>query len=132
MIYRDVVKYGFHDFSTMKDVYLVNCDTHKPRIDLIERYIYLQLIFLYPICPHFCEVNYIDYFLSFVRNYKEYPELMGQCLFPKPKGDINFGAIRAHKYFLKFMIAARESFTKANKPKKGQAPKITKGMLLYR
>ena len=57
---------------------------------------------------------------------------MGQCLFPKPKGDINFGAIRAHKYFMKFMIAARESFTKANKPKKGQAPKITKGMLLYR
>ena len=34
MIYRDVVKYGFHDFSTLKDVYLVNCDS-KPRLDLI-------------------------------------------------------------------------------------------------
>lgn len=132
MIYRDVVKYGFHDFSTMKDVYLVNCDQHKPRLDLIERYIYLQLIFLYPICPHFCQVAYIDYFLSFARNYKEFPELMGHCLFPKPKGDINYGVIRAHKYFLKFMIAARQSYTKATKPKKGQVPKITKGLVLYR
>lgn len=34
MIYRDVVKYGFHDFSTIKDMYLINCD-NKPRIDLI-------------------------------------------------------------------------------------------------
>ena len=32
---------------------------------------------------------------------------MGHCIFPKPKGDINYGVIRAHKYFLKFMIAAR-------------------------
>jgi len=53
MIYRDVVKYGFHDFSGIKDLYVVNCD-NKPRYDLIERYNYLQLMFLYPICPHFC------------------------------------------------------------------------------
>jgi leucyl-tRNA synthetase len=54
MIYRDVLKYGLHDFSGMKDLYILNCDQGKPRVDLIERYIYLQLVFLYPICPHFC------------------------------------------------------------------------------
>ena len=106
MIYRDVVKYGFHDFSTLKDVYLVNCDS-KPRLDLIQRYMYLQLIFLYPICPHFCEVAFIDYFLSFAIDYKEYPELMGNCRFPKQKANINIKVIQAHKYFLKFMVNVR-------------------------
>lgn len=131
MIYRDVVKYGFHEFSTMKDLYLVNVD-NKPRIDLIERYIQLQLIFLYPICPHFCEVAHLDYLLPFARNYKDHPALMGSCRFPQPKAEINYGSIRAHQYILKFLIAARESFSKATKPKKGQAPKITKGLLIYR
>lgn len=132
MVYRDVVKYGLHDFSSMKDLYLLNCDHHKPRIDLIERYIYLQLIFLYPICPHFCEVAYIDYFLSFTRNYKEFPALLGQCSFPKPRGEINFSVIRSHQYFLKFMVAARDAHTKATKPKKGEVPKVTKGLIIYR
>lgn len=70
MIYRDVLKYGLHDFSGMKDLYILNCDQGKPRVDLIERYIYLQLAFLYPICPHFCEVGYLDYFLPFTNDYK--------------------------------------------------------------
>ncbi len=54
MSYRDAVKYGFHDFVSLRDSYLLNCDTQKPRFDLIERYILVQLLFLYPICPHFC------------------------------------------------------------------------------
>ncbi len=54
MIYRDVIKEGLHHFAAIKDLYLLNCDANKPRYDLIERYIYLQLLFLYPICPHFC------------------------------------------------------------------------------
>lgn len=83
MIYRDVVKYGFHDFVSLKDYYILNCDTHKPRRDLIERYIFLQLIFLYPICPHFCEVSYIDYFLTITKG--EQPSRLGSCLFPKAR-----------------------------------------------
>lgn len=30
------------------------------------------------------------------------------------------------------MVAARESYKKVTKPKKGQVPKITKGLILYR
>lgn len=132
LIYRDVVKYGLHEFASMKDLYLLNCDQGKPRVDLIERYIFLQLIFLYPICPHFCEVAYIDYFLPFAANYKQYPDLIGKCSFPKAKANIDYGVIRSHQYFLKFMVAARESHTKAVKPKKGgQVPKVTKGMIIY-
>jgi leucyl-tRNA synthetase len=77
MVYRDVIKFGLHEYASIKDLYLLNCDSYKPRQDLIERYIYLQLLFLYPICPHFCEVSYIDYFLPFAKNYKQYPALLG-------------------------------------------------------
>lgn len=132
MVYRDVIKFGLHDFSGMKDLYLLNCDVHKPRLDLIERYIFLQLVFLYPVCPHFCEVAYIDYFLPFAKDYKQYPTLLGQCSYPKPKAEINQGVIRSHQYFLKFMVAAREAHAKAVKPKKGEAPKVTKGLVIYR
>ena len=82
MIYRDVVKHGFHDFVSIRDAYVLNCGKYKPRIDLIERYIYLQLLFIYPLCPHFSEVSYIDYYLSLVENPKEYPQFIGSCKFP--------------------------------------------------
>lgn len=119
MIYRDVIKYGFHDFTSLKDLYVLNCD-NKPRIDLIERYVYLQLLFLYPICPHFCEISYIDYFLTFVENPKDYPQLMGSCSFPKANDHINYGPVRAHQYVIKFMANMREQLAKVSKPKKNQ------------
>ena len=31
MIYRDVIKFGLHEFVSMKDLYLLNCDKAKPR-----------------------------------------------------------------------------------------------------
>ena len=119
MIYRDVVKHGFHDFVGISNYYLINCSNRKPRRDLIERYIFLQLLFLYPICPHFCEVSYIDYFLPLAQNPNQYPSLLGSCQFPTPKGDINYGAIRAHQYFIKFMVNVRDMKKKMSKPKKG-------------
>jgi hypothetical protein len=106
MVYRDVVKYGFHDFTGLKDLYVVNCE-NKPRQDLIERYIFLQILFIYPICPHFAEVSYIDYFLGFAENCKNYPQLLGQCEFPKPAHHINYGAVRAHQYVIKFLAGMR-------------------------
>lgn len=34
MIFRDVVKFGLHDFTALKDSYLLNCK-NDPRKDLI-------------------------------------------------------------------------------------------------
>jgi leucyl-tRNA synthetase len=132
MVYRDVIKFGLHEYGSIKDLYLLNCDSHRPRQDLMERYIYLQLLFLYAICPHFCEVAYIDYFLPFAKDYKQYPALLGQNSFPKPKMAINYGMIRSHQYFLKFMALARDIFTKVSKPRKGEAPKLTRAIIIYR
>ena len=122
MIYRDVVKYGFHDFVSIRDTYLLNCGKSKPRRDLIERYIYLQLLFIYPLCPHFCEVSYIDCFLSFAADPSQYPSLMGQCTFPTASVDINYPAIRSHQYMIRFLSNCREAYKKVSKPKKGKAP----------
>lgn len=65
MLFRDVLKYGLHELSSLKNLYIKNCGGSLPRYDLIEKYIYYQLMFLYPICPHFCEISYLDYFLPF-------------------------------------------------------------------
>jgi leucyl-tRNA synthetase len=133
MVYRDVIKYGLHEYTGIKDAYILNCDVHKPRQDLIERYIFLQLLFLYPICPHFCEVAYLDYFLPFAHDYTKYPKLIGQASFPKATIEVNYPAIKSHQYFLKFMVGARETFSKQAKPKKGgEVPKFSKAFIIYR
>lgn len=131
MIYRDVIKYGFHEFVSIKDSYLLNCGKSKPRYDLIERYIYLQLLFIYPICPHFCEVSYIDYLLSFAADTSKYPKLIGYCSFPKPIIEINYPAIRSHQYMSRFLSNARDAQKKMSKTKKGKID-FTKATIIYR
>lgn len=39
MRFRDVAKYGFHEFGAIKEEYLINCDTAGPRKDLILKWI---------------------------------------------------------------------------------------------
>lgn len=73
MLFRDALKYGLHELVSLKNHYVINCGEHLPRFDLIEKYMYYQLMFLYPICPHFCEVSYIDYFLAFTDKPETYP-----------------------------------------------------------
>lgn len=107
MIYRDVIKYGFHEFVSIRDSYLINCGKFKPRADLVERYIYLQLLFIYPIVPHFCEVSYVDFLLSFTSQPANYPKFIGYCEFPKVIKQINYSAIRSHQYMSKFLSSAR-------------------------
>lgn len=100
---------------------------------MIERYVFLQLLFIYPICPHFAEVSYIDYFLSFAEKSKQYPDLLGKCEFPRPVHHINYGAVRAHQYVIKFLAGMRDNLTRVSKPKKGQEPpKFTKANIYYR
>lgn len=132
MIYRDAVKYGLHESVSIKEAYLLNCGKSKPRFDLILRYIYLQLLFIYPICPHFCEVSYIDYFLSLVPNPKDYPALLGSCPFPAAAIEINYPAIRSHQYMARFLSNARDAYKKVSKPKKGKAPEFKKATIIYK
>jgi hypothetical protein len=74
---------------------------------------YYQLIFLYPICPHFCEVAYLDYFLPFTaEEVSRYPEYLGDCDFLKPKVKIEEGAIYTQQYVLKLKSQIRKLIKK--------------------
>jgi leucyl-tRNA synthetase len=131
LVYRDVVKFGLHEFVGKRDMYLLYCGKAKPRFDLIERYAYLQLLFLYPICPHFCEVSYIDYFLPMVVTPGKYPKLLGFCSFPQPLREIDYSTIRSHQYITKFLLNARDLLKKSSRGKKGQV-KFSKATVIYR
>ncbi len=77
-------------------------------------------MFLYPICPHFCEVSYIDYLLSIASQVDKYPKLLGNCSFPKPAIEINYPAIRSNQYMSRFLSNARDVQKKMSKTKKGK------------
>jgi nitrate/nitrite transporter NarK len=81
MRYRDVVKFAVYELTSVKDAYLLSCN-HKPRRDLMEIYLYWQLLIIYPIC--FGEVIYLDQFLQMVDSTK-YPKYLFQARFPEIK-----------------------------------------------
>jgi len=58
MRFRDVIKYGFFDFSSLKEEYKIRCGSSNMRLDLVLKYIEAQLTILYPICPHFSDIVY--------------------------------------------------------------------------
>ena len=60
MRYRDVLKWGFFEFQAIKDDYKVQVGNAGLRKDLVAKYLEYQLLLLYPIAPHFCEIMYRD------------------------------------------------------------------------
>lgn len=54
MRFRDALKTGFFDLQIKRDIYKELCEG-KVNNYLINRFIRVQLILLYPICPHTCE-----------------------------------------------------------------------------
>jgi leucyl-tRNA synthetase len=134
MKYRDVVKYAVYEFSSNKDEYLLSCQHTKPRRDLIELYLYWQLLIIYPICPHFCEIVYLDHFLQLVADKTKYPKFIGYGKFPEVKEKINYGIIKSHECIKTFLSSMRESYAtiqKLNKKKNIDA-KFTKATIIYR
>ncbi len=81
MKFRDAAKNAFYVLTAAKDAYLLHCK-NNPRKDLIETYLYWQLLLIYPICPHFGEVVYLDRFLQIVQDPTKYPAYLYQARFP--------------------------------------------------
>ena len=81
MKYRDVIKYAVHELNSIKDDYLVNLENNKPRKDYIETWIYCQLLSVFPICPHFSEIAYLDHFQPII-NSEKYPKYLSQGTVP--------------------------------------------------
>jgi hypothetical protein len=74
---------------------------------------------IYPICPHFCEIVYLDYFIQIVDATK-YSKFIGHAKFPEIKEKINYGIIQSHDCIKGILSGMRESHatvTKLNKKK---------------
>ena len=116
MKYRDVIKYAIHELNSIKDDYLVNIEHNKPRKDYIKAWIYWQLLSIFPICPHFADVAYIDYFTQLVGENSEYPEFLFNGRLPDfSKEKIDSGVVKSYKSIKAFLSSMREAKEKALK-----------------
>lgn len=83
MRFRDALKNGFFEFQAIKDDYKLNVGANGVRKDLILQYIEYQLLLLYPIAPHFCEIMYRDCFYEIAREKGNFPKYLSLHKYPK-------------------------------------------------
>lgn len=83
MRFRDALKNGFFEFQAIKDDYKINVGSNGVRKDLILQYIEYQLLLLYPIAPHFCEIIYRDCFYEIAKEKGTLPKYLSLHKYPK-------------------------------------------------
>lgn len=103
MVLRDVIKLIFFSLNHIREDYKLNCGVHGPHRRLLTQFIEAQLIALYPITPHFCEImwrtNYLPMLSAEDRSNK--PDLVSKALYPTITPDSIDRAIVAQSSFLK-------------------------------
>ena len=83
MRYRDVLKWGFFEFQAIKDDYKVQVGNAGLRKDLVAKYLEYQLLLLYPIAPHFCEIMYRDLVYDILPKDSNAPKFLSLHRLPK-------------------------------------------------
>ncbi|EGI71121.1 PREDICTED: leucine--tRNA ligase, cytoplasmic [Acromyrmex echinatior] len=58
MLYKEALRTGFYELQAVRDKYLQL--SPEANLDLIKKYIEVQIILLFPICPHVCEYIWKD------------------------------------------------------------------------
>jgi leucyl-tRNA synthetase len=130
--YKDVVKFGFHEFQTAKDFYM-QMKNGKPNPILFLRFIEAATIILTPICPHFCENIWQKIYLP---EYKKIPgsversETVLVSGWPKITSQPNPKLRMAYDYLRKVKHEFRLNFDKSKaggkKKGKGKANEVEK------
>lgn len=140
MRYRDVAKYGFHELGAIKEEYLINCDSHGPRSDLIVQWIQLQLLLMYPIIPHFTEMAWQLYLIPLTKieghaTPAELPASISQAILPPvPTDSIDLLILRPYNCLQNFLRNVRLTFKKslaAKKPVGGVDVPFSKVYIVY-
>ena len=80
MRHRDALKSGFYDLISAKEEYKLRCDKEGMRKDIVIKYIYSQILMLFPICPHITEYIYIAYLKKYLPSSS--PELLSFASWP--------------------------------------------------
>ena len=83
MRYRDVLKWGFFEFQATKDDYKLYVGNAGLRKDLVALYLEYQLLLLYPIAPHFCEIIYRDLLYDILPKSSNAPKYLSLHHLPK-------------------------------------------------
>ena len=83
MRYRDVLKYGFFDLTSLKEDYKIRCGEYNMKYELVLKYSEAQLLLIYPICPHFAEIVYKNYVFPYYPKEISKPELLSFAKWPE-------------------------------------------------
>lgn len=83
MRYRDVLKWGFFELQACKDDYKIQVGAAGLRKDLVIKYLEYQLLVLYPIAPHFCEMIYKDLVAEILPKESNAPKYLAFHRLPK-------------------------------------------------
>jgi len=103
MVMREVIKQIFFNLNHIKEDYKLNCGSLGLNKQLTKNFIEAQLIALYPITPHFCEIMWKTYYLPMLSEEERAskPQLVSQARFPEITLDKIDRSVVAQSNFLK-------------------------------
>jgi len=117
MRFREVLKHGLFELSSLKEDYVLSCGEQGLRKDLVLRYIETQLLLIYPVCPHFAEVLYNKNLRPLLP--ADRPEFISNVTWPHIEhSQIDYGVIRARAYLKDLYRSLRMSMDKVTSKKK--------------
>jgi leucyl-tRNA synthetase len=126
MVMRDVLKEVFYNMSSIREDYKSYCGNLGMRRDLVLKWIETELILLYPIAPHFCDILWKNLFRPLFKN-GEKPELVSMTSFPLVKHeDIDFLILKKNAYIEKHGKSLRSTYDKFKSNKKSSSKPINK------
>ena len=121
MVIKDVIKEIFFNMSHVKEDYKNSCGDSGMKRDLVRFFIEAQLIGLYPITPHFCEVAWTKYYLPALTDEERatQPSLISHASFVEIEAsDIDRGVLAKNNLLNKTGTNLRSTFEKFKNKKK--------------
>lgn len=79
---REVVKEVFYNMNSIRDEYVIKCGNAGMKKSLIRFWMESQLIILYPITPHFCDIMWKSLFIEKIAKSDNLPELVSLSSYP--------------------------------------------------
>ena len=127
MVFREIVKEVFFNMQHIREEYKFNCGNAGYNKRLIKLYLEVQLLLLYPITPHFCEIMWTEAYLPLLTEEERAlkPQYISKAAYPNFKPEqIDRVALKKSSYLKKLGKNIRASSEKILKRKKDT--KITK------
>jgi len=107
MRHRDVMKYGFDVFNHFIEEYRLATKGNY-RKDLILKFIEYQLVIMYPITPHMCEMEWFNTFRPLKEN-SHLADILSRHSWPiEEMKNIDYGVLDSYDYIEKLKKDIRQ------------------------